>query len=90
MATHQEVRSRARRTRAIAHALDADTKRRELPREGKARLPQVLSAVPVSASTLWRWVREGRFPQPSKLSARVTAWDVRDVREWLATTGGAR
>jgi predicted DNA-binding transcriptional regulator AlpA len=39
--------------------------------------------VPFSASTLWRRVREGKFPAPLKVSESVTAWRVKDVRAWL-------
>ena len=38
---------------------------------------------PVSNATLWRKVKSGEFPQPVKLSDRVTAWRVEDVREWM-------
>lgn len=40
--------------------------------------------LPFSAPTLWRKVKAGTFPRPLKLSKRVTAWRVGDVREWLA------
>lgn len=39
--------------------------------------------VPFSESTLWRKAAEGTFPEPVRLSARVTAWRVGDVRKWL-------
>lgn len=40
--------------------------------------------LPFSAPTLWRKVKAGTFPKPAKLSERVTAWKVADVRAWLA------
>ena len=40
--------------------------------------------LPFSASTLWRYVTERKFPQPLKLSDRVTVWRVGDIRAWLA------
>ena len=43
--------------------------------------------LPFSASTLWRMVRENRFPKPIKLSRGVTCWRVVDVRQWLAQQG---
>lgn len=47
--------------------------------------------LPFSANTLWRKVKSGQFPSPAKLSERVTAWRVGDVRRWLAqqAIGGA-
>lgn len=47
------------------------------PRAGRAPL------VPFSAPTLWRRVRAGEFPKPVKISDRVTAWRVEDVRAWM-------
>ena len=45
--------------------------------------PTTPAPLPFSAPTLWRKVKEGTFPKPSKLSARVTAWKVGDVRAWI-------
>lgn len=41
--------------------------------------------VPFSPATLWRKVKSGEFPQPVKLSARVTAWRLEDVHAWMAS-----
>lgn len=66
-----------------------------LPATGYLRLLQIIgrkpsandpgfpALVPVSASTLWLWVRDGKFPKPVKLGERVTAWRVEDVRAYL-------
>lgn len=48
------------------------------------RLPQVLVEIPVSKSTWWSGIRDGRFPKPVKLSKRTTAWlrsDIDDLCE---------
>lgn len=45
--------------------------------------PGAPAPLPFSAPTLWRKVRAGTFPKPCKLSERVTAWRVGDVRAWL-------
>ncbi len=47
--------------------------------------PEIPAPLPFSAPTLWRKVKAGTFPAPVKLSDRVTAWRVSDVRKWLAT-----
>ncbi|TAM17608.1 MAG: AlpA family phage regulatory protein [Candidimonas sp.] len=54
-----------------------------LPETGFARLPIVAPAAGVAGSTIWLWVRKGKFPRPVKVSERVTAWRVEDVREWM-------
>jgi len=46
--------------------------------------PDRPAPVPFSAPTLWRNVKAGTFPKPVKLSSRVTAWRVGDVRAWMA------
>lgn len=45
--------------------------------------PYEPALLPFSAPTLWRKVKAGTFPKPMKLSERVTAWKVGDVRQWL-------
>jgi prophage regulatory protein len=45
--------------------------------------PETPAPLPFSEPTLWRKVKSGTFPKPSKLSERVTAWRVGDVRAWI-------
>ncbi|MDD2943179.1 MAG: AlpA family phage regulatory protein [bacterium] len=55
-----------------------------LPETGYVRLSQFIpSIIPVSKSTWWAGVKEGRFPQPIKLGPRTTAWRVVDIRAFL-------
>ena len=51
------------------------------------RLPQVLAVYPVSPAALWAAVRTGKFPQPIKLSSRVTVWRSAEVVAWLEKAG---
>ena len=55
----------------------------KMPSEGYVRLPEVLKVFPVSRSSWWAGVKDGRFPQPVKLSQRVTAWRVEDIKALL-------
>lgn len=45
--------------------------------------PHATAPLPFSAPTLWRKVKAGSFPAPIKLSERVTAWKVGEVRAWI-------
>jgi predicted DNA-binding transcriptional regulator AlpA len=36
--------------------------------------------IPISASTWWLGVKQGRYPAPVKLGPRITAWRVEDIR----------
>ncbi|CAM5779268.1 helix-turn-helix transcriptional regulator [Rhizobacter fulvus] len=55
-----------------------------LPETGFLRQPQVLAFVPISKSTLWRRIQARTFPEPLKLSARITVWKAEDIRRWIA------
>lgn len=57
-----------------------------LPEAGYLRLPQVLALIPVSKSTWYAGIKEGRYPQPTRaLGKRVTAWAAADIRRFLET-----
>jgi prophage regulatory protein len=62
----------------------------ELPAEGFIRADTLLRIVPYSKATLWRKVKNGTFPLPLKLSERITAWRVEDIREWIADHNAPR
>ena len=69
----------------------------ELPTVGYLRLPQIIGdatrdppippIMPVSRSTWWQGVRDGRFPQPVKLGPKTTAWRVEDIRALIERLG---
>jgi prophage regulatory protein len=44
---------------------------------------QVLKKVPVTAPTLWSWVRQGKFPKPRAISPNKTVWLEADVDAWM-------
>jgi predicted DNA-binding transcriptional regulator AlpA len=49
-----------------------------------AKSPEsAVAPLPFSAPTLWRMVKLGKFPKPTKLSARVTAWQAGQIRAWM-------
>lgn len=77
-------------TAAIASAASSPVTvpRTVLPDTGFLRQPQVLFFVPISKSTLWRRVQARTFPEPVKLSERVTAWRAEDIRSWINGHGG--
>lgn len=55
-----------------------------LPDDAYLRQPQLLQVVPFSPATLWRKSKAGTFCKSVRLSDRITAWRVGDVRQWLA------
>lgn len=57
------------------------------PQSRLLRLRSILAPVgpiPVSKSTWWAGVKDGRFPTPIKLSARVTVWRAEDIERLLS------
>jgi len=57
----------------------------KLPETGFVRLSQILKVFPVSKSTWWAGVKDGRYPQAVKLGPKITAWRVEDIRELIAS-----
>lgn len=57
-----------------------------LPQTGFLRLSSVLAPlgpIPVSKSTWWAGVKDGRYPRPVKLGPRITAWRAEDIRKLI-------
>ena len=47
---------------------------------GFLRLPTVLAFYPVSRSTSWEGIPQGRYPRPVKLGPGAVGWRVEDIR----------
>jgi prophage regulatory protein len=54
-----------------------------LPETGFVRLSTILEFIPVGKSTWWKGVKDGRFPPPTKLGPKITAWRVEAIRELI-------
>lgn len=54
-----------------------------LPDSANVRLPVVRVLFGCSSATIWRRVKLGAIPTPRKLSERITAWNVGDLRKAL-------
>ncbi len=69
-----------------------------LPETGYLRLPQIIgnrkadppipALIPVSKSSWWQGVKDGRFPQSVKLGPRTTVWRVEDIRRLIEQPQG--
>jgi prophage regulatory protein len=53
------------------------------------RCPNVLERTGLSKTHLYRLIQQGKFPAPSKLSERVSAWDEAAIDGWLAEKLGS-
>lgn len=61
--------------------------RTHLPQIGFIRLREVLTFIPVSKSTWFEGIREGKYPPPVKLSSRVSAYPVQDILNLIQELG---
>jgi prophage regulatory protein len=63
---------------------------KSLPQTGFVRLSSIIGPngpIPVSKSTWWQGIKDGRFPKPVKLGAKTTAWRVEDIRALIERLG---
>ena len=70
-------------TRSVFDHLPDSALLREADLVRSPKRPHAMPPLPFSAATLWRKVKAGTFPRPIKLSERVTAFKLHDVRAWL-------
>ena len=48
------------------------------------RMKHILSDIlPVNESTIYRWIKDGKFPKPMKLADKVTVWNAQEVDSWV-------
>ena len=57
------------------------------PQTSLLRVKQVLEKIPVSRTTWWQGVKDGKFPQPVKLGPRTTAWRTSDIDALINSLG---
>lgn len=47
------------------------------------RLPRIIEISGLGRSTIWSYVKMGKFPVPIKLSERVTVWRLSEINQWI-------
>ncbi len=47
---------------------------------------QVARICEIHPKTIWKWLREGKFPQPVRLGARSVRWTLGSIEQFLART----
>lgn len=48
---------------------------------------QISEMLCIGRRTLWRWVQNGDFPQPKRLSPGTTRWLMSEVEAWIKAKG---
>lgn len=54
-----------------------------IPTTGFLRLKQVLQFIPVGKTAWYNGVKEGRFPKPIQLSARLAVYRAQDISDLI-------
>ena len=54
-----------------------------LPQHGLVRFNELIRFVPLGRTTIYKWIKLGKFPKPMKLSPTVSAWRCEDIHAWL-------
>jgi len=57
-------------------------------KKGSDEIIARVGVVPVSPATIWRWIKEGKFPAPFKLGENCSVWDANAVDQWLDARRG--
>lgn len=55
---------------------------------GFLRLNKVLELIPVSKTTWYEGIEQGRFPKPTKISANISVWRKQDIYNLIEKMGG--
>jgi len=54
------------------------------------RLNQVVEKIGISRSTVYLYLKQGRFPEPVHLSERLVAWVESEIDNWMKERIAAR
>ena len=52
-------------------------------KEKLLRITDVMEQTGLAKSTVWLWTKQGKLPQPIKLSTRITVWKQSELNEWI-------
>lgn len=47
------------------------------------RINEVVQRVGIARSTIWLWVKTGKFPKGKKLSSKVTVWQSQEIDSFI-------
>jgi prophage regulatory protein len=54
------------------------------------RFKELRQRVPLGRTTIWKMMREGRFPQSRRIGKMATAWLENEIEEWIKNRAGIR
>ncbi|RQV93576.1 AlpA family phage regulatory protein [bacterium] len=54
------------------------------------RFKELRQRVPLGRTTIWRMMREGRFPRSRRIGKTATAWLENEIEEWIRNRADKR
>jgi len=55
-----------------------------MDQERLLRITEVQQRVGIARSTIWLWIKQGRFPKGMKLSPSVTVWYEKEINLYVS------
>ena len=52
------------------------------------RFKELRQRIPLGRTTIWRMMREGRFPQSRRIGKMAAAWLESEVEDWMKQNAG--
>jgi prophage regulatory protein len=52
------------------------------------RFKELRKRVPLGRTTIWKMMREGRFPQSRRIGKMATAWLEHEIEDWIREHAG--
>ena len=76
---HRHIREdRQEKSEALSSAIGAPNFRSGM----LLRISTVCELIGVCRSTVYRWISEGSFPEPVRISDRAVRWKIDDIEAW--------
>jgi len=54
------------------------------------RIKQLSEMLNVSKSSIWGWLKKGKFPTPLKIGGNTTVWRSTDIESWVSNHEGVQ
>ena len=53
-------------------------------KENYLNIEDITNSLKISEDTLSKWIKEGKFPRPLRMSDRTTLWSYALIENWVA------